>query len=117
MEKHTRILVADDHATSRRGLRALLATYPSTEVICEATNGQEAVCQVGAYQPDVVLMDIRMPLLGGLEATRLIKNRWPEIKVIVLTLHAGCEADVRAAGADVFLIKGCPTEDLLNAIQ
>jgi len=117
MDKHTRILVADDHATSRRGLRALLATCPATEVIGEAANGREAVCQVGNSQPDVVLMDVRMPLLSGTEATRLIKDRWPGVKVIVLTLYATCEAEVRAAGADAFLVKGCPAEELLNAIQ
>jgi DNA-binding NarL/FixJ family response regulator len=117
MDRYTRVLVADDHARSRSALRALLATYPSTRVISEAANGCEAVRLVEECQPDVVLMDIRMPLLDGLEATRLIKGRWPEIKVIVLTVHTHCEAQVLAAGADRFLIKGCPTSDLLDAIQ
>lgn len=117
MDRYTRVLVADDHVHSRNGLRALLATCPSTRVISEAANGCEAVRLVEECQPDVVLMDIRMPLLDGLEATRLIKGRWPEVRVIVLTVHTRCEAAVKAAGADGFLVKGCPTTDLLDAIQ
>jgi DNA-binding NarL/FixJ family response regulator len=117
IEGYTRVLVADDHPTARKGLRALLATFPATQVICEAADGQEAVQLVERLQPDVVLMDARMPQLDGLEATRLIKNRWPAIRVIILTVHAAYRAAVIATGADDFLIKGCPTEDLFEAIQ
>ncbi len=114
--RRLRILLADDHATSRKGLRALLATYPSTQVICEATNGHEAVQLVEETEPDVVVMDIRMPLLDGLEATRRIKARWPAVKVVALTANASNRAQVLAAGADEFLVKGCPAEDLFQAI-
>jgi DNA-binding NarL/FixJ family response regulator len=111
-----RVLIADDRPRSRAGLRAFLATWPTVEVVCEAANGREAVRQVGECKPDVVLMDVWMPGMDGLEATRLIKSRWPEVKVVVLTLCAEYRADAVAVGADDFLLKGCPTEDLLNAV-
>lgn len=94
----------------------MLATYPSTQVICEATNGHEAVRLVEETEPDVVVMDIRMPLLDGLEATRRIKARWPAVKVVALTTNASNRVEVLAAGADEFLVKGCPAEDLFQAI-
>ena len=116
MEQPVRVLIADDRAQARDGLRALLSTAPQVAVIGEAANGQEAVHLVEQLRPDVVLMDARMPEMDGLEATRLIKERWPEVKVVVLTMHRAYWASALAAGADVFLIKGCPVEDLLEAI-
>ena len=128
-----RVLIADDNARSRSGLRALLGavrlkpsvvlgsgvhgeSWPQVEVVGEATNGQEAVHQVTECRPDVVLMDVRMPVLDGLDATLLIKNKWPGIKIVVLTLYATYRAEAMAAGADAFLIKGCPNEELFAAI-
>jgi DNA-binding NarL/FixJ family response regulator len=117
MKQRIRVLIADDHVHSRCGLRVLLATSPEVEVVGEAADGQEALHLVEAYQPDVVLMDVRMPVLNGLEAARIIKNRWPEVKVILLTMRAAYKADALATGADSFLLKGCPTEYLLQAIS
>jgi DNA-binding NarL/FixJ family response regulator len=137
-----RLLIADDAPRSRDGLRALLATVrlrgdlsafgaqaraygkksagdrdrPCVDVVAEAPNGQEAVRLVEEYGPDVVVMDARMPVMDGLEATRLIKSKWPEVKVIVLTLYPAYQAQALAAGADSFLIKGCPAEQLLEAV-
>lgn len=113
----TRLLIADDRARSRDGLRALLATWPGMEVVGEATDGQEAVRLVKELSPDVVLMDVRMPVMDGLEAARIIKREWPRIRVVVLTMYVSHRPEARAAGADAFLVKGCPPEDLLAAIS
>ena len=116
VEQRMRVLIADDSSRSRDGLKALLATSPEIEVVGEATNGRETVQLVGERRPDVVLMDARMPVMDGLETTGLIKGRWPQVKVIVLTMYASHRAAALAAGADAFLIKGCPAEELLGAI-
>jgi DNA-binding NarL/FixJ family response regulator len=115
-EHRIRLLIADDAPRSRHGLRALLATWPEVEVIGEAADGREAMRLLGEYQPDVVLMDARMPVMDGLEATRLIKSKWPEIRVVVLTMYPAFRTQALAAGADAFLVKGCPPEELLEAI-
>lgn len=116
MAQFIRVLIADDYARSRSGLRALLATWPQVEVIGEAVNGQEALHQVTECRPDVVLMDARMPLMDGLEATRLIKRQWPEVKIVILSIYNSYRIEALAAGADAFLIKGCPGKELLAAI-
>ena len=116
MIQHIRVLIADDRLSSRNGLKALLATQPGIEIIGEAADGQEAVQLVEQCRPDVVLMDVRMPVTDGLEATRIIKDRWPEVKIIVLTMYPSHQAEALAAGADAFLVKGCSAEDLLEAI-
>jgi len=116
MKQPTRILIADDHPRSRNGLRALLATSPEVMVVGEAADGQEAIRLVEETQPDVVLMDIQMPVMDGLQATQQIKSRWPEVKVIALTMYGGTRAKALAAGVDAFLIKGCSAEELLGVI-
>jgi DNA-binding NarL/FixJ family response regulator len=117
MSQTVRVLIADDQPRARRSLKALLATWPQVEVAAEAADGQEAVGLVAEQQPDVVLMDLRMPALDGLAATRIIKERWPGVRVIALTMYADYQAaDARAAGADAFLIKGCPPDELMQAI-
>ena len=114
--QHIRVLIADDLFTSRNGLKALLATQLEIEIVGEAADGREAVELVEQCRPEVVLMDVRMPSMDGLQATRIIKDRWPEVKVIVLTMYSSHQAEALAAGADAFLVKGCSAEDLLEAI-
>jgi DNA-binding NarL/FixJ family response regulator len=115
-ESGIRLLIADDSAYCRSGLRALLDCQSGFETVGEAASGQEAVRLVEARQPDVVLMDVQMPVLDGLQATRMIKARWPGVRVVVLSTCATRRIDAVAAGADTFLVKGCPTEALLAAI-
>jgi DNA-binding NarL/FixJ family response regulator len=116
MNESIRILIVDDQERARKGLKALLATWPEIEIVGEAADGREAMQLVQECQPDAVLMDAKMPVIDGVEGTRLIKARWPEIRVVVLTIHATYQADALAAGADAFLIKGCAEEELLGAI-
>ena len=116
MEKRIRVLIADDGPHSRNGLRALLASWPQVEVVSEAGDGLQAVQLAGKCQPDVVLMDVRMPVMDGLEATRAIKSQWPAIRVVVLSMSAQYQAGAMEAGADGFVVKGAPTNDLLDAV-
>jgi DNA-binding NarL/FixJ family response regulator len=116
MTMQTRVLIADDRLRSRSGLRAVLALRPEIEIVGEAADGQEAVRLVAECRPDVVLMDARMPVMDGVDATRLIKERWPQIRVILLTMYPTYREDALDAGADAFLVKGCPPEQLLAAI-
>ena len=115
-EQITRVIIADDRTRSRSALRALLATQSSIEVVAEAGDGSEAVRMVEEYQPDVIVMDICMPLLDGLTATRCIKYCWPDTKVIILTMHPPMQKEALSSGADVFLVKGCPAQKLISAI-
>ena len=116
MAHHVQILIVDDQPRARQSLRALLSTWPAAAEIREAADGHEAVRLVREQQPDIVLMDARMPGMDGLQATRRIKARWPQVKVIVLTLYCEYEAEALAAGADTFVGKGEPPERLLAAL-
>jgi DNA-binding NarL/FixJ family response regulator len=111
-----RVLIADDKRSARQGLKALLARIPEIEVVGEAADGQEAVDLTAVYHPDVVLMDVQMPKMDGLEATRRIKNQWPAVKIIILTLYSQHRHAALAAGADAFLLKGGTAESLWNTV-
>ncbi len=116
MEQRIRLLIADDQPRSRDGLRALLATCSAVEVVGEAANGEEALLLMEDRRPTVVLMDARMPVLDGMQATRLIKSSWPEVRIVVLTMYSDYREIALAAGADAFLVKGCQPEELFGAI-
>jgi DNA-binding NarL/FixJ family response regulator len=116
MAQPARVLIADDSARARDGLRALLTIRPELEVVGEAANGQDAVRLVAECQPDIVLMDLHMPVLDGIQATRLIKQQWPAVTVVVLTMYAVDQGAALAAGADAFLIKGNAPDRLLAAL-
>ena len=113
MNKQIDVLIADDQVKARRGLKALLRFAPFIGMIWEAQDGEAAMKVVSEVKPDVVLMDIRMPVMDGLEATRRIKETWSEVKVIILTMYPYYERQALAAGADCFLVKG----DKTNLIQ
>jgi DNA-binding NarL/FixJ family response regulator len=116
MERPVRVLIADDRWVTRRGIRALLSQLPQIEIVGEAADGQESVDMVASCRPDVVLLDVQMPVMDGLEATRRIKSRWPSVRVVVLTMYARYRTLALDAGADVFLLKGGTTEELQEAI-
>jgi two-component system, NarL family, invasion response regulator UvrY len=112
-----RILIADDQKRARQSLRALLsASLPEMEIL-EAGNGAEALRVAEAAQPRLVVMDIHMPVIDGLAATRDIRSRWPEIRILVLSLDSERQAEALAAGADLFVGKGESPERLLCALS
>lgn len=114
-----RVLLADDHTILRDGIRALLVDQADIEVIGEAEDGLSTVKMVGKLKPDVVIMDIAMPLLNGLEATRQIQRDYPQVKVLILTMHENEEyiRQVLAAGALGYVLKDAAAHDLLGAIR
>jgi len=114
-----RILVADDHTLLRNGIRALLEDEQDIVVVGEAEDGREVVRLVNQLKPNVVLMDIAMPLLNGLEATRQIKREHPEIKVLVLTMydHEEYFREMLEAGAAGYIIKRAAANELVAAIR
>jgi len=116
MERQVRVLIADDQPATRRGLVALLSIHPQIEVVGEAADGRDALQMVADQHPDVVLMDVQMPVMNGVEATQCIKRDWPEVKVIALTMHAGYRTELLAAGADAFLLKDGAADALAVAI-
>ena len=97
-----KILIVDDSPLSRKGMRALLSTQPGLQVTGEASNGQEAVEQAGLLCPDVILMDAQMPCMDGLTATRLVRERYPSIGVIILTMYVNYRQAALEAGAAAF---------------
>jgi DNA-binding NarL/FixJ family response regulator len=117
VNKTLRVLIVDDLESNRHGLVALLEFEPDIEAILEAANGREAVQLVADEQPDVVLMDVRMPVMDGVEATRQIKARWPQVKIVVLTMYPSNKAEALAAGADRFLLKGSTGQSLPEIIR
>ncbi len=116
MNQPIRVLIVDDQASARKGLKAVLAFCPEILVVGEAVNGEEALKLIVEHQPQVVVMDLQMPVMDGVAATRLIKTWWPTIKVIILTVQAARRAECLSAGADTFLLKGNGSEALQNAI-
>ncbi len=114
-----KVLVADDHTILRQGIKSLLANEEEIEVIGEAKNGREALTIIEETLPDVILMDIAMPGLNGLEATRRIKKKFPRMKVLVLTMYTNEEYifQILNAGANGYLVKETAFQDLISAIK
>jgi len=124
----TRVLLVDDQPRARRSLQALLTAIHwshgvhsewgdgRVDTVGEANHGQDAIDQVALLHPDVVVMEWQMPEPDSATTIRTMKSRWPEVRIIVLTLYATGRAAALEAGADVFLLKGCPTGELLAAL-
>jgi DNA-binding NarL/FixJ family response regulator len=117
--KKIKVLIADDHTIVRKGLCSLLRGEYDIDVIGEARNGNEVIRKVGELAPDVIVMDINMPLLNGIEATRNIKKNFPSMGIIILTMYSdeGYVHEAILAGASGFLIKNTIPQDLCSAIR
>ncbi|MDZ7962057.1 MAG: response regulator transcription factor [Aulosira sp. DedQUE10] len=114
-----RLLLVDDQSLVRQGLKAMLSLESDLEIVGMAENGEEAITQVETLQPDIVLMDLRMPVMNGATATRIICEKFPHIKVLVLSTYDD-DQDVNEAiraGAKGYLLKDMPSEELVNAIR
>jgi DNA-binding NarL/FixJ family response regulator len=114
-----RVLIVDDHTAIRRGVRGILQAFPEWEFCGEAENGQEAVRLAESLRPEVIIMDVSMPVLNGLEATRIIRDALPGTKVLLLTLHSSSEL-VRSAfraGARGYVLKSDAEHELIRALN
>ncbi len=114
-----RVLLAEDHTIVREGLMALLATRDDIEVVAQVANGRDAVARASELKPHVVVMDLNMPELNGIDATRAVREAVPETRVLILSMHSGEEyvRPVIRAGASGYLLKGSGLSDLVSAIR
>lgn len=117
-EPPIRLLICDDQMIVCEGLRAILATVPGVVVVGVAHNGNEAVSAIPSTQPDLILMDLKMPVMNGVQATRVIRDQYPDVRVLVLTTYDTDQwvMDALRSGASGYLLKDTPREDLVRAI-
>jgi two-component system response regulator NreC len=119
MKRKQTVIIADDHTLFREGLRALLSAREDLQILGEAEDGQKAIRSVEEHEPDLLLMDLSMPKMGGLEAIRELKARHPRTKILVLTIHATEEfvLDALQAGASGYVLKDATHDELMLAIK
>jgi DNA-binding NarL/FixJ family response regulator len=117
MMPNLRVLIADNQPRARQSMRALLSAWYQMEEIREAMDGWEAVQLTEDFQPDLILMDARMPKMNGLEAIRLIRAKSPHIKIIVLSMYPDVKAEALEAGADAFVSKSDPLDKLRKTLS
>jgi DNA-binding NarL/FixJ family response regulator len=119
MSEPIKVMIVDDHTLFRQGLRKVLETYRELQVIGEASDGREAIARIGELQPDVVLMDIKMPRMEGFESTRLIRESYPELVIIALTMYEDADYVVKMvhAGANGYMHKDISVDKLVDAIR
>ena len=117
--KPIRILLADDHTVVRKGLRLLVESHPGFQVVADAADGREAVLLAEEFRPDVVVMDVAMPSLNGIEAARQISARLPQTSIVFLSMHSdeGYVLKALKAGARAYLLKDSAEHDLINAVK
>ncbi|MCL5961393.1 MAG: response regulator transcription factor [Chloroflexi bacterium] len=112
-----RVLLVDDSSAVKNGLQSILQVHSDIEVVGKAADGLEAIASSQQLRPDVILMDVQMPVMDGLEATRRIKDLLPETKILLLIVHPEYVEDALAAGADGFMMKDCGRQELLGEIR
>ena len=119
MDKKIRILIADDNPVLREGLKSVLSPIPIFDIVGEASDGIELLNLVDRLLPDLVLMDISMPRMGGIVATREIKQKWPETKILVFSIHESPDYQKAAlrAGADGYILKDSSPAELIQSIK
>jgi len=117
LKTRVNVMIVEDNYRARRALSSFIRLQAGLQVAAEASNGAEAIDRIKHLVPDAILMDARMPVMDGLEATRIIKKRWPEVKIIVLSMYSQYESEASAAGADAFLRKGCETGQIVSTLQ
>ena len=117
--KKTRFLIADDHAIVRDGIRLVLASIPEYTIVAEANDGEEAIQLAQEYKPDIVIMDISMPRLNGIDATAVLRKEHPGIKIVILTVHDSEEYihQILRAGANGYVLKNAGKKEILAAIK
>lgn len=114
-----RIMIVDDHQVVRAGMRMMLDSQPDLEIVGECSNGEEAIQQVETLNPDVIVMDVTMPEMNGIEATRIIKQKMPQVAVLAMTIHEGSDYffQMLQAGASGYVPKRVASTDLIQAIR
>lgn len=117
MDRPTKIIVVEDNGRARSALAAYLSLQAGMQITAEASNGLDAIRKITACLPDIVLMDVQMPVMDGIEATKIIKKNWPQIKIVVLTMYTDYQAEALSAGADAFLVKGCSVNEMIFVIR
>jgi DNA-binding NarL/FixJ family response regulator len=119
MKNRISVLIVDDHKIMREGLKSILDKYDDIRIAGEAANGIQAIEMAGEAQPDVIIMDINMPDLNGIDATERIKARYPKTKVLALSMHSdrGFLIKILKSGASGYLLKDCASDELVKAIQ
>jgi DNA-binding NarL/FixJ family response regulator len=113
----TNMMLVEDNLRARQALTAFMSLQTGIKVSAEASNGLEAINLIQGHAPDIVVMDAQMPVMDGLEATKIIKKNWPQIKIVVLTMYPNYQPEAMSAGADAFLVKGCSADEIVSKIH
>jgi DNA-binding NarL/FixJ family response regulator len=110
-------MIVDDNRWTHGALVAYLSTLDGMAIVGEAFDGMQAIDLLTSVTPDIILMDARMPLMGGIEATRIVKKRWPHVRVVILTTYPYLQEEAQSAGADAVLMKGCSLDEMTASLR